>query len=173
MKVTGYTLREAIKIKNIELSSLSSQFTDSLQYFENEEKPNPIDIANKIVKLESDLSLLQTFQSWYNLNVTVELEGNIIPLETAVKLIGGLSRQASQWRSAAGRSEASMVRFSRTQNTRSKDDLIAKPSITKSEALSLTKEAEKRCSNLRTKIAMANSNERTLPFENIDSTLFA
>lgn len=173
MNVTGYTLREAIKIKNIELSSLASQFTESLQYFEPEEKPNPVDIANKIVKLESDLSLLQTFQSWYNLNVTVELEGNIIPLETAVKLVGGLSRLASYWRKAAQGSEIVMSRFSRNQNTRSKDDLIAKPSITKSEALSLTKEAEKRCSSLRSKIAMANSNEKTLPFENIDSGLFA
>lgn len=54
MKVTGYKLKEAIKIKQIELSAIESQFNDTLFVFAGEEGKSlkPEEAAKRISELK-------------------------------------------------------------------------------------------------------------------------
>lgn len=158
MKVNGYKLREALKMKALELSTIQSQFDESLFSFEGDKKELPGDIANKIAKLEVEIAMLQAAQSEYNLQVKVEVEGKTLPLEAAVKMVGGAGRLSKMWRTAAQGSKRD--RWDRGfPTTRNKEDVVAQPTISKSEALEQAKAAEKYAAALRNAIAVGNNKE--------------
>ncbi len=158
MEVTGYQLKEALKMKNLELATIQTQFDDSLHKFEDEEDKSPGTVAEHIAMLEEHVAELQTAQSYYNLQVTVKLHKNMIeiPLEKAIKLVGGAGRLSKMWRSAAKGDK--LDRWDRRIHmTRKSDEEVAKPTISKAEALERAKKAESYASQLRNAIALGNT----------------
>jgi hypothetical protein len=156
MQVNGYKIREALKMKALELTTIQSQFDESLFIFEGDQKESPIDISDKITKLEVEIAMLQAAQSEYNLKVKVEVEGKTLPLEAAVKMVGGAGRLSKMWRTAAG--GAKRERWDRGfPTTRNKEDVVAQPTISKSKALELAKAAERLAASLRNAIAVGNN----------------
>jgi len=164
MKVTGYKLREALKMAQLELSTIDSQFEDSLYCFEGEVKPSPKDIINNIQGLERSIARLQTAQCLYNLSIHVVVAHEKMTLEEAIKRVGGAGRISKMWRIAAQGQKAD--RWERIQTmSRKTDDEFAKPTVAKNEALEYTKNAEKYASALRNAIAIANTTEVTLDMD--------
>jgi hypothetical protein len=156
MLVTGYQLKEALKMKALELSTIQTQFDESLYRFEGEEKQHPKDVADAIRQLENEIVELQTAQDYYNLNVKVDVSGEQWSLCKAVKAVGGAGRVAKMWRTAAHGEKRDRWDRSRSM-TRNKDDEIAIPTVTKPEALSEARAAEKFASQLRNAIAVGNT----------------
>jgi RNase H-fold protein (predicted Holliday junction resolvase) len=177
MKITGYKLREALKMNQLELSTIGSQFQESLYCFEGEVKPKPQEVIDKIQQLESNIARLQTAQSLYNLIVKVHVDDETLTLEEAIKRVGGAGRISKMWRIAAQGQQAD--RWEMMQNrSRKTDDILATPTVAKSEALEYTKRAEKYASSLRNAIAIGNTTEvtftddqyKTVTLEQVDLT---
>lgn len=169
MKVTGYQLKEAIKMNGLRLVAVQSQFDESLYIFEGEEKRLPKDIVTEVAQLEADIALLQTAQDHYNLNIDVIVGKEEMALSLAVKLVGGAGRRSKMWRSAAqGRMRDTYDR--KNPVTRSKDEEVAGPTVTKVEALEEAMAAEKFASQLRHAIAVGNTSTENIDW--IDENLF-
>ena len=153
MKITGYQLKEAIKLKSLELSTIISQFDESLHFFEGSIKPSPIEIAEKAQKLEDTIVLLQVAQDYYNVRVKFD---DSKTLAGAIKAVGGYGRRAKLFREAA--TGAKKERWDRgTPATRRAGEVTAVPTITKQEALEEAIKYERRATHLRTQIAVTNS----------------
>lgn len=156
MDITGYQIREALKMKTLELSTVQTQWDESLYTFEGETKETPLEIIDRIIKLEADISYLQTAQDYYNLQVIVKIADEKMTLSQAIKTVGGAGRVSKMWRNAS----KGIVRDSwdsRRTISRNKDDIIAEPTIKKIDALNEAKRAEKLASQLRTAIATGNT----------------
>lgn len=159
MKTTGYQLREAIKLKSLELSTVISQFDEALHYFEGETKPAPVKIAGRAQELEDQIVLLQVAQDYFNVHTIIN---HVISLATCIKSVGGYGRRAKLFREAA--TGAKRDRWERNSYlTRDATKLIAMPSISKQEALEEAIRYEKLATHLRTQIALANSKVLEIP----------
>lgn len=168
MKVTGYKLREVLKMKSLELATIQTLFDESLQAFEGDKKESPKEIADAISKLEKEVAILQAIQSDYNLKVAIEVEGIKMPLEAAIKMVGGAGRLSKMWRTAAQGSKRD--RWDRgSAMTRNKEDLVAQPTISKTEALLFAKKAERFAAALRNAIAVGNNT--TVAIDWLDESL--
>ena len=156
MKVTGYALKEGIKAKAAEVALYVSQFDESLNAFEDEVKLSPEDIGEKIAKAEEHLCLLQAAQKEFNLRIKVNPKNlREVSLEVAVKRVGGLGRLAKMFQTVA----KGIIRDKWDKNrpiTRSKDEEVARPTITKEEALKCFKNYNNLASAYRTEISRAN-----------------
>lgn len=170
MNVTGYELKEALKLRTIELQAVQSLFDESLYKFENEDKLTPTEVVDKIVELESQIASLQTAQSYYNLQVQVDVPGRRELLEKVIKLVGGAGRVSKMWRTASkGRTRD---RWDRSQTvTRRTDEVMAEPTVKKMDALDKAKDAEKFASALRSAIAIGNTS--IVGIDWIDESLFS
>ena len=156
MEVTGYQLKEALKMTSLELSTIQSQFEETLFKFDDEDKETPEEIANKIYTLELKIAKLQTAQSFYNMAVEVDVQKIKFLLEEAIKCVGGAGRLSKMWRTAS--KGKTRDRWSDLQAaTRKEGEERAKPTITKMQALGKAKEAEKLASALRSAIAIGNT----------------
>jgi len=165
MLVTGYMLKEALKMKALELTTIQTQFDESLYRFEGEDKQHPKEVADAIRKLEAEIVELQTAQDYYNLNVKVDVTevGEQWPLCKAVKAVGGAGRVAKMWRTAAHGEKRDRWDRSRSM-TRNKDDEVAMPTVTKPEALAEARATEKFASQLRNAIAVGNTDAIDVPW---------
>jgi hypothetical protein len=168
MKVTGYELKEAIKMAQLELATVRTQYDETLYAFEGEEKPTPQEIMGQIEDLEDRIANLQSAQSAYNLQVKLDFQGNEITLGQAIRLVGGRGRISKMWRDAAqGQVRDRWDR--KRQVTRNKDEEVAQPTMDRLEALKLAKDAEQAASRLRSLIAQGNAN--TVEIEGLDPKL--
>jgi len=162
MKVTGYQLKEAIKLKSLELSTVISQFDESLHHFKGEEHISPITIAEKSQELEDEIVLLQVAQDYYNINIEVDSETT---LAACIKAVGGYGRRAKLFREAATGSKRD--RWERSRGlTRDADQEVAVPTISKQSALQEAIRYEKMATNYRTQIAVANVKVLDIPILN-------
>lgn len=156
MNVTGYTLKEALKMRSLELSTINTQWDESLYAFDDENKESPIELADTIASFEDKLALLQTAQDYYNLYIKVKVGSEEMSLSQAIKLVGGAGRLSKRWRSAAQGEQVD--RWSRRDAlSRKTDEEHAKATVTKSSALTYAKKAEKYAAQLRTAIATGNT----------------
>lgn len=171
LTVTGQKIKEVLKIKTLELTTVLSTFDESLTAFETEkeEKETPEQVMDKVVQLEKEVAFIQTLQSRYNLAVIVDVLGTKVPLEEAVKLVGGAGRTAKRWKEVA-KGEKKDRYSSRFDQTRDKDKDYAKRTITKQQGLEKAKAAEKYASAIRT--AIATGNLQSVTFEDITTELF-
>lgn len=163
--VTGHQLKEALSLKQLELATIQTQFDESLFAFKDEKKDHPNDIVNHINKLEHEIAMLQTAQTFYNLNVKVKLGGmdREVPLTYAIKIVGGAGRIAKMWRTAAKGQQRD--RWDRLQaTTRRTDEVQAEPVMDKKEALDKAKEAEKFAGSVRSAIATGNTEKMHIDF---------
>jgi hypothetical protein len=170
MEVTGYKLREALKMASLELETVKTQFDESLYAFDGEEKDSPEDISDKIRELEIKVARLQAAQEQYNQKVTVDVNGSKVILAVAIKLVGGAGRVAKMWKQAAKGSVRD--RWSRHQAAiRKADEEVAKPTIDKSDALKLAKDSERYAASLRSAIAYGNTSKVAVDF--VDESLLS
>ncbi len=170
MKITGYKLREALKMAQLELTTIATQFEESLFRFEGEEKTTPRDIIDRVNKLETDIAKLQTAQCLYNLGVNVTIFGCEVTLQEAIKRVGGAGRIAKMWKIAAQGNKVDRWAVAQ-QMSRKTDDIMAESTVSKVEALEETKSAEKYASTLRNAIAIGNTTERDCTGSDIEGVI--
>lgn len=171
VKVTGYSLRTAIKKWTLKRDSAATQFPKTLYKFKNESKPAPLDVAALMEKAEIAIAKLQAAQVNYNAQVQVELRGSRMSLAEAVKRMGGASRLEKLWKSAAGLETGGRNRdyYGAPAMTRSTDTETAEGTLTADEAASKASEAADYVSALQE--AIASGNGQTIEIE-IDQSLF-
>ena len=169
MKVTGYLLREAIKIQELRRDTAARAFDGSLKAFKDEVKEKPHDVVQAFLKAERAVAALQTAQMRYNLTVKVKLDNELITLGEAVKLVGGVARAEKMWRKAAG---PKPDRYGGYMNEDEMDPtkIRAKAQITPTEATNQAAIVAKRAGALRAAIATGNTVE--VDIENLDAALF-
>ena len=157
MKITGYKLREALKMLELKRDGLTRQFEGSLTAFpeEVERKRKPAELAEDLQKIEASIALHQAAQSEYNLKVEVSVEGEKMSLAQAVKTVGGVTRMIELWKSADREISSSHERV----RVRRKEDehVYAQPQVKPEEVLTFLEKAEKRAAALRGAIAHGNS----------------
>jgi hypothetical protein len=157
MTITGYKLREKLKMLELKRDSLDNQFFSSLHAFPEEvsKKRKPIVIADDLTQIEGQIALFQAAQAEYNQKVTVTVEKDTMTLGQAVKLVGGVARIIERWKRASNEvsSDRDRVRVKR------KDDEVthAAAQISPDEVLFALESAEKRAAALRGAIAHGNS----------------
>lgn len=167
MKVTGYKIREALKIWQTRRDTAEGQFKGTLIHFEGDEVKDPKEISNHIAEAEAALSRLQVLQVRYNLQVTTSVDGlDDITLLECIKRIGGLGRLEKMWRSASRKPED---RYG-DPTVRTKDTVVAKRSISYDDAAKITTAYGKQAAALREAIAVGNAT--SVEFENLDAALF-
>ena len=141
-----------------ELSSINNSFEDSLTYFENERKPDPIAIGAHIIKLERKLGIWQAAQKEYNVNNPITFGGRSISLQEAVSIVGGYGRVSKLFRTASGAGKKDPY-GRRRGYTRTSNEVNSLDSITREEAVEEFKRIEKEAADLRMQIGKANNNE--------------
>jgi hypothetical protein len=163
MEITGYKLKEALKMASLEKETVLTQFDETLYAFKGEKKPSPEEISDRVSYLETKIATLQTAQSQYNLNIMVSVQGEEMSLQQAIKMVGGAGRLSKMWRSAAKGSKRD--RWERQSSvTRKTDEEIALPTITKQDTMQRAKEAELFASRLRSAISTGNTNKVDIPW---------
>lgn len=103
MKISGYQLMDRIEALREQAQTINGQFTGSLFRFAEavEEKPDPRDLMKAYLECERKVALLQAAQAAYNVRVVVEVLGEQMSLQQAVKLIGSATRVKSNWLTAS------------------------------------------------------------------------
>lgn len=168
MKITGYALREAIKLQELRRDTAARAFNGSLKAFPGETKETPQAVVESFLWAETAIAKLQTAQARYNLSVAFDIDGRIITLSEAIKRIGGISRAEKMWRTAAG---PKPDRY----NSYGNDDEIdpskvrAVPMITAAKAIEQASVVAKLAGSLRAAIATGNTKEVEL---DLDPALF-
>ena len=159
MKISGYTLREAIKEQTLRSSSAASGFDQTLRAYPSEKgkKDLPQTVVDRFVEAEIAVARLQTVQSQYNLQVQVNYEGSSITLTQAIKMIGGLARAEKMWRSVASPKKDRY--YSDPDRDRDPTREHTEPQITQSEATKLSSQLARKAGRLRAAIATANATE--------------
>ncbi len=168
MKITGYRLREAIKMHELRRNTWAGQFTDSLVKFKDDDKAHPLAIAKNFHAEEEAVAKLQAVQAHYNLTVMVSILGQKMSLCEAVKRVGGAGRVEGMWRAAAGGKKERYGYGNDNERDPSKERAHAQMTMTE-----ITKEAQtasKFAGALRSAIATANTQE--VEVENLDASLF-
>lgn len=157
MKVTGYKLQHAIR-ETAHVRDIAAQhFTEGLRVFDGDDFVHPEKAMEMFVEAEDKIARLQTAQAQYNLEVTVWVQGQAMPLARAVKLVGGAGRQEKMWRSCA--KNTGKDRYSYRENTREAGVDVAKRTVSVEEATAFARIAGKRASALREAIQVANATE--------------
>jgi hypothetical protein len=171
MKVSGYTLREAIKEYELRSSAAATGFDRTIRAFKSEvesgAKDKPQEVVDRFLASQLAVARLQTVQSEYNLKVFLTVDGSSISLTQAVKMIGGLARAEKMWRSVASPKKD---RYGYDDLDRERDPTKerAEAQITQKEAARLSSQLARKAGRLRAAIATDNATEIELDF---DSTL--
>ena len=174
MRVTGYSLREAIKLHDLRRSTAAGQFKDSLHRFADEKKTTPQEVVNSLLASEKAIALLQTAQAEYNLKVIISVRNlagieEIMTLSEAIKSIGGIARAEKMWRSVAS-PEQNRFSYREPNLVREAGQVHAEQTINQLTALELATKMAKYAGAIRAAIAVANAKE--MEIESLDSKLF-
>lgn len=163
MHVTGTELRDAIHRRELRLDANLQEYADSLYKYDNEDKPSPLSVFEKIDAEELAIAQLQTVQTRFNLSVTVEVGGKRISLCEAVKSVGGAGRNEKRWRAVI--TKDSQRNAFTDRNTRDPNMQFAKKQVTPEDALRLADYHAQRASTLRNVIALGNAQKIDLDFD--------
>jgi hypothetical protein len=168
MRITGYRLREAIKMHELRRNTWAGQFENSLRKFSDEDKTHPSVVAQNFLTEERAVAKLQAAQARYNLVVTVTVLGERMTLCEAVKRVGGAGRVEGLWRAAAGGKKDPYGYRQEDERDPTKERARQQMSIGE-----ITKEAQaasKYAGSVRSAIATANTQE--VEIEDLDAALF-
>lgn len=165
MKITGYQLREAIKVWQLRKTAAEAAFTDSLTKFKDDNKEEPSVAADRVVEAETAIVRLQVAQMKYNLAVKVDVAGvGEITLAEVIKLAGATSRIEKVWSGATSTLNMN-ARYS--HGVRDPNHDHAKAAVTPKEILERTSGLTKRAGALRA--ALGAGNTREVPIEDLDA----
>lgn len=161
MKVTGYQLMDRIETLREQAQTINGQFTGSLFRFQNdvEVKPDPRELMERYLEAEKRVATLQSVQSAYNVRVTVDVLGEPMLLQQAVKLIGSATRIKNNWLTASKNSTESNVYSSYHELVRDKDNLYAQRVVGIEECLALSESASALMMALKQAIRSGNGVE--------------
>lgn len=159
MNVTGYQIREAIRLWTLKRDALATQFKDSQYFFEGERKSSPEEVADAFARADRALARLQTAQDAFNLGVMVRVHDlGSITLAEAIKAVGGYARLEKMWRGAAGALRERRDYYDEArERVRRKDEEQAARAISQSGALERATNAAVTAGALRSAIGVANS----------------
>lgn len=166
MKVTGYTLRAAIKEQELKRDTASGAFTPSLRTFPGETK-DPQKIMERFEAAEKALTKLQAAQMRYNLMVSVEVLGEKMTLAEAIKRVGGIGRIEKMWKDAIQDKQRNSYM---DEDVRDPNQVRATRTVASDDAMMLARAAGKKAQALRAVIA--TSNGREVEIEDLDGALF-
>lgn len=155
MKVTGHRLKESIKFHMLLLNAAKEQFDASVYVFEDEKKPTPTEMDERIFHAERAIARLQTAQAWFNLHVLVRIDDGSITLAEAIKVIGGAGRREARWRSCSA-PKKDRYNYNDTVPTRTEGEVRAKRAISYDAALEKTTASARFAAQLRAGIAEGN-----------------
>lgn len=168
MKITGYKLREAIKMWELRRKMANDNFEKSLYAFDGEAKENVQTVIENFKHADQVIANLQTAQAKYNLYIDVSVLGEQMTLCEAVKRVGGAGRVEKLWRTAAT-DKKERYGYDRTL-VRNSDEVYAKRTISLHAAGEYAAKASKVAGALRAAIATANSKE--VDIEGLNPELF-
>jgi hypothetical protein len=165
-KVTGYSLKEAIKKLERRRDTTKAQFEESLYFFEGEQeataaREKSVNLAKRVQELEEGIATLQTVQANYNAGISITVQGKKLILTQAVKLMGGAERLEKMWQKAA-EIENSGSRYYSPDRVRVAGQEHAKRSIAYDAAVAEAEKASTFVGALRAAVAVANSTEKDL-----------
>jgi hypothetical protein len=166
MKVTGYKFQHALRELGHVSDIAAGQFNDSLKVFPDDVKTHPTEVMARYQAAEAKIAKLQTLQAQYNLDVTVQVQGQPMTLSEAVKLVGGAGRAEKMWRSVAAPKQD---RYGGDRDTRDAGVVVAQKVISTEEAAGHAKAAARWASALREAIQVGNATEMEFP---VDEALF-
>ena len=171
MKVTGYQLMDRIEALREQAQAINGQFTGSLFQFQDasEEKPDPRDLMGRYLEAEKRVAALQSAQAVYNVRVTVDVLGEQMTLQQAVKLIGSATRIKNNWLTASKNSPEKDSYSAYHELVRDKDNLYAQRVVGIEECLRLSEAASDLATALKQAIRSGNAAEVEL---DIDPSLF-
>ena len=169
MKITGYRLREAIKMHEIRRNTSAAQFDLSLRVFKGEETLHPQVIAKNFLTAEQSIARLQEAQARYNLAVSVVVLNETMTLCEAVKRTGGANRLEALWREAAGGKKDRYHGLGREEE-RDPTKERARATMTIADITKEAQAASKFAGALRGAIATANTQE--VEVQDLDAALF-
>lgn len=140
MKVTGYQLMDRIETLRELAQTINGQFTGSLFRFQDdaEAKPDPRDLMQRYLEAEKRVAMLQKAQADYNVRVTVDVLGERMSLQQAVKLIGSATRIKNNWLAASKNSPETNSYSSYHELVRDKDNVYAQRVVGIEECLQLS-----------------------------------
>lgn len=170
MKITGYGLREAIRLWETRRDVAANAFPDSLKAFPGEEKGAPKHLYDQFLRAERAIAALQEAQARYNLMAKLPFEGEEITLCRAVKLLGPAGRGAKLWRDAIGGGKRDSYGYHR-EDTRQKDTLYQVRTLSAAECLAEATAADKIAGQLRQGVARANATEVLIADIGLDAAL--
>lgn len=99
MLITGFDLKDRLKLKTVELEELESELSCSCRVFEGDKKRAPVEIMADITRTETEIVALQTAQAKYNTRNDVLFDGEqSTSLAYLVKLDGVYGRAVAKWR---------------------------------------------------------------------------
>jgi hypothetical protein len=161
MKITGYKLMDRIEALREQAQTINGQFTTSLYRFEEaiEEKPDPRELMKQYVECEKKVALLQASQAAYNVTVKVEVLGEEMSLQQAVKLVGSANRIKNNWLSALKATQDKNSYASYYDLVRDKTNEYAQRVVSIEECLRLSQEASDRSAALKQAIRSGNATE--------------
>ena len=168
MKITGYKLRETIRMWELRRKIAGDNFDKSLHAFEGEVQESPQSMVNTFKHADEAIANLQTAQAMYNLSVKVNVLDKEMTLCEAVKLVGGAGRVEKLWRTAAIDKKEPYTYDNKL--VRNATEVRAQRTISLKGAGELATEAAKWSGALRAAIAVANSTE--VEIEGLNPDLF-
>ncbi len=167
MKVTGFDLRDAIKMHELRRELPEKAFTGSLRRYEKDPvAETPVALAQAFEESEAALAALQTAQMTYNLQVKVSLNGQPLTLAEAIKRVGGMGRLQKLWKSALGE-KADRLYIPESRDP-SQEHMVS--TISAKEAMAHALAASRKHSALQAAIGVANATE--VDIQNLDPKLF-
>jgi hypothetical protein len=169
--LTGFSIREALRRWELKRDAASSLFDGSLKKFFGEEKMHPLALMKNFQQADAIIAKLQVAQDMYNLAVTVEVQGQMITLAEAVKLIGAAGRREKMWRTAA---VPKKERYQMSTDEVRKDDETRPVQVMKiEEMLSEADTAARYAAALRFATAQGNVQERTIEIPGLELSMLA
>ena len=171
MKITGYLIMDRLDELKEQAQGIDGQFKASLFQFADERnaRSDPRALMAEYEAIERNVAALQEAQSAYNLRVPVTVNGELMTLERAVKLIGNANRAKNQWKSASQETANPYSPYG-GQRQRDKENEYAERLVPIEEALQLSEEAGRRAAALKRAIRAGNATEVEIE---LDEALFA
>jgi hypothetical protein len=168
MRVTGYQLMDRLEQLQEQAKTADEQFKASLFQFtmEPEGVPDPRVLMETYQRCEEKIARLQEAQAAYNLQVSLDVQGDTMTLQRAVKLIGSLGHIKNQWKMAAKDDNNNF--YSNTRQ-RDKDSVYAERVVSIEACLQLAETVARQATALKQAIRSGNAQEIEVA---LDPTVF-
>ena len=172
MKITRYQLMDRIETLREQAQTINGQFTGSLFRFRQdaEAKPDPRELMQRYLEAEKRVATLQGVQVAYNVRVMVDVLGEAMSLQQAVKLIGSATRFKNNWLAAPKPGQENNNYVTAFYDlVRQKENLYAERVVSVEECVQLSGTASDLATALKQAIRSGNATEVELE---VDSALF-